>query len=105
MSEFSLVIGRWKNDKQARHVRGCCIDSFKFFSLDGNNSKHIFSAILHLLFRASNPLYIKISENKNNFKEQSEAEIAKKITNSPASAESYWFLLKKADNYFVNSVH
>ena len=28
---FNLVIGRWKNDKQTRHIRGRCIDSFKFF--------------------------------------------------------------------------
>ena len=47
LSKFSLVItiGRWKSDKQARHVCECCIDS----------SKHIFlSAILHVLFRATN---------------------------------------------------
>ena len=34
LSKFSLVIGRWKSDKQARHVnavRGRCIDSFNFF--------------------------------------------------------------------------
>ena len=24
-SEFSLVIGRWKSDKQARHVRGAVV--------------------------------------------------------------------------------
>ena len=32
LSEFSFVIGRWKSDKQARHVRERCIDSFKFFA-------------------------------------------------------------------------
>ena len=31
LPEFSLVIGRRKSDKQARHDRGRCIDSFKFF--------------------------------------------------------------------------
>ena len=59
--KFSLVIaiGRWKSDKQARHVRERCIDSFK----------HIFlSAILHVLFRATNSLFKnQISGNKNNF--------------------------------------
>ena len=30
--EISWVIGRWKSDKQALHVRGRCIDSFKFLS-------------------------------------------------------------------------
>ena len=38
------------------------------FFAEWNNSKHIFSAILHLLFRVANPLYIKISENKNNLR-------------------------------------
>ena len=28
---ISLVTGRWKTVKQARHDRGRCIDSFKFF--------------------------------------------------------------------------
>ena len=34
LPEFNLVIGRWKSDKQTRHDRRRCIDSFKFFSLD-----------------------------------------------------------------------
>ena len=38
-----IAIGRWKSNKQARHVRERCIDSFK----------HIFlSAILHVLLHA-----------------------------------------------------
>ena len=30
---ISWVIGRWKSDKQARDVRGRCIDSCKFFRI------------------------------------------------------------------------
>ena len=32
LSEFSLVIGRWKSDMQARYVRGRCSDSFQFLA-------------------------------------------------------------------------
>ena len=28
-SDFSFVMGRWKSDKHARHVRGRCIDNLK----------------------------------------------------------------------------
>ena len=47
-TKLVIVIGRWKSDKQAGHVRERCIDSFK----------HVFlTAILHVLFRATNSLF------------------------------------------------
>ena len=46
--ELWLAIGRWKSDKQARHVRERCIDSFKRIFL---------SVILHVLFQATNSLF------------------------------------------------
>ena len=46
----------WYNDKQARHVRERCIDSFKDIFL---------SAIVHVLFRETVIHCLKISGNKN----------------------------------------
>ena len=91
--ESSWVIGRWKSDKHAHDVRGRCIDSFIFFA-EWNNSEHTFLGAI-LFFRATTVINcLKISGNKNNF-----GTIwgwnRQRIKNSPASAESYWFLLKK----------
>ena len=64
---FSLVIGRWKSDKLARHVRGRCILTVSSFFCCKH--MHIFlSPILHVLFRATNSLFKnirKIEQFKN----------------------------------------
>ena len=67
MSEFSLVIaiGYWKSDKQARHVRQRCIDSFK----------HIFLRAIYMYCSGQLIHCLKIAGKK----EQFEAEIAKKL--------------------------
>ena len=80
LSEFSLVIGRWKSDKQARMLYW----QFQVFSLNETTANIFVSAILHLLFRATNPLYIKISENKNNLRTIWSWN-RQKIKNSPVS--------------------
>ena len=48
-----------KTDKQACHVRGCCIDSFNILSHTAgwNNNKHLFINSAFLLFRATNPMF------------------------------------------------
>ena len=63
-------MGRGKSDKQVRHVHECCIDIFK----------HIFlSAILHVLFRATNSLFKNIRKSVRTISEQFKAEIAEKL--------------------------
>ena len=44
-----IVIGRWKSDKQSRHIHERCM-YWQF-------QTQIFSAILHVLFRATNSLF------------------------------------------------
>ena len=91
LSEFSLVIGRWTSDKQARHVHGRCTDSFKFFSLDEPIANTYFLVpfykyssrqLIHCLRMAGNTNNLRTICGRNR----------QKIKNSPASAESYWFL-------------
>ena len=58
---FSLVIaiGRWKSDKQARHVRERCIDSFK----------HIYFLVPFYMYCSGQLVHsLKISGNKNNLR-------------------------------------
>ena len=92
----SWVIGRWKSLKQAREIHGRCIDSFRKFLriwLDETIGNTYFLAPFYCFGQLTH--CFEISGKKNNFEEQLEAEIAKKIRNSPASAESYWFFFKK----------
>ena len=79
---WSSPSGAWKSDKQVRHNRKRCIDSFK----------HIFlSAILHVLFRATNSLFKSIIL----LKEQFEAEIAKKLRTAQSEPKVTGSYIKK----------
>ena len=72
LSEFSLVIGRWKSDKQARHVRRRWIDNFKFFSLSVTIANTYFLVPFYMYCSVQPIPCLEISGNKK-------AEIAKKL--------------------------
>ena len=94
LSEFSLVIGQWKSDKQARHVLGRLYWKFQDFSLDQTIANTYFLVPFYMYCSGELIHCLKISGNKNNLRTMWGWN-RQKFKNIPAWVESYWFLYKK----------
>ena len=74
----SFVIGCWKSDKEARHNRGRCIYSFKFFRWMKQQQTHIFWCLFGYTV-PGNKFTIQKYHEITTSSEKFEAEITRKL--------------------------